>query len=218
VRKTVTLCLIAAALTLSITGCDRNPLFYRLASDYYPVTTIGSQWEYSIEGGGSLVRTIEDQAIIGERTCYRMLSGADYNYWIDENGRLEHYEDHRVMFNGFEVPLYQAWVTWLDWPLAVGAIRTDSASAFAVSQGVTISHDWSRTTTVVTVTDSPDGKWSNCYRVRQSETTINWIRAGGFSPDTTTVSRDIWLAPDVGMVAMTTADSTFTLNEYRPGI
>lgn len=205
-------------MLLLFSGCDRNPLFFRLAADYYPVTVVGSQWEYSVNGGGSLIVRVLDQVEISERTCYRVLTGGDYGYWIDENGRLEHYEDHRVMFNGFEVPLYQAWVTWLDWPLAVGSARADSISTFAVSQRVTISHDWKRTMQVVDIGDSPDGRWSDCYRIRLTETTVNWIRAGGFEPETTTVSRDIWLAPDVGMVASVTADSTLTLDEYRPGV
>lgn len=209
--------LLPVILMLLLSGCDRNPLFFRLAADYYPVTTIGSQWEYSVLGGGSLIMKVLDQVEIGERTCYRVLSGGDYQYWIDENGHLERYEDHRVMFNGFEVPLYQAWVIWLDWPLVVGAVRSDSISTFAVSQQVTISHDWRRTTQVMDISQSPDGLWSNCYRIHQTETTVNWIRAGGFEPETTTVSRDIWLAPDVGMVASVSADSTLTLDEYRPG-
>ncbi len=211
----------AAAMTLvlaaaAVTGCERNPLFLRLASDYYPVTTIGSQWEYELEGGGNLIVTVIDQTVVGERTCYRVLSGADYSYWIGDDGGIERYEDHRVTFNGYEVPLYQAWVRWLEWPLAVGASRTDSASTFAVSQGVTISHDWSRTTTVAELGDSPDGR-PDCYRIREVEETVNWIRASGFAPETTTVVRDIWLAPDIGMVHKSTGDSTLVLTGFTAG-
>jgi len=213
VRSAALLLVLAAAV-----GCDRNPLYLRLAADYYPVTTIGSQWDYDVQGGGSLIVKVLDQVEIGERTCYRVLTGDDYGYWIDDDGRLERYEDHRVMFNGYEVPLYQAWVTWLDWPLAVGSVREDSITAFAVSQRVTISHEWRRTTRVMEIGDSPDGRWSDCYRIAQTETTVNWIRAAGFDPETTVVTRDFWLAPDVGMVSSVTADSVLTLDEYRPGI
>lgn len=201
----------------AVTGCDRNPLFYRMGADYYPVDQIGSQWEYSIDGGGTLIVSVIDQTERGERACYRVLSGADYTYWISNDGYLEFYEDHRVMFNGYEVPLYQAWVTWLDWPLTTGYSRTDAASTFAVNQGVTISHDWERTSAVQGIETSPDGRWEQCYHLRQDETTINWIRAAGFGPETTVVQRDIWLAPNVGMVARITADSSLTLVEYQQG-
>lgn len=211
---------IAIALTLGVLalfGCGRNPLFFRMGADYYPIDNIGSQWEYSMDGGGTLIVTVVDQTEKGERACYRVLSGADYTYWISNEGSLEFYEDHRVMFNGYEVPLYQAWVTWLDWPLTTGYTRTDSISTFAVSQGVTISHDWSRTFVVADIETSPDGRWEECYHLKQHEYTVNWIRAEGFEPETTVVHRDIWLAPDVGMVARTTADSSLTLVEYQQG-
>lgn len=208
---------VLSAMVLAAGGCDRNPLYFRMTADYYPVDDIGSEWVYSIAGGGSLITTVVDQTERGERACYRVLSGADYTYWIAGDSRLEFYEDHRVMFNGYEVPLYQAWVTWLDWPLTTGYSRTDSASTFAVSQGVTISHDWERTSQVVGIETSPDGEWEECYHLLQNETTVNWIRTPGFQPETTLVQRDIWLAPDVGMVAMTSGDSTLTLVGYTPG-
>ena len=208
---------ISALILVAVTGCGRNPLFYRMGADYYPISHIGSQWEYSIEGGGILIVSVIDQTEKGERACYRILSGADYTYWIANDGYLEFYEDHRVMFNGYEVPLYQAWVTWLDWPLTTGYSRTDTASTFAVNQGVTISHDWARTSVVFGIETSPDGRWEQCYHLKQDEITINWIRAAGFEPETTIVHRDIWLAPDVGLVARTTADSSLTLVEYQQG-
>ncbi|MCK4807285.1 MAG: hypothetical protein KAT09_06550 [Candidatus Aegiribacteria sp.] len=214
------LILISALSILIITaatGCGRNPLFYRMGADYYPINHLGSQWEYSIGGGGTLTVSVIDQTERGERACYRVLSGADYTYWISNDGYLEFYEDHRVMFNGYEVPLYQAWVTWLDWPLTTGYVRTDTASTFAVNQGVTISHDWERRSVVIDIETSPDGRWEQCYHLKQHETTINWIRVAGFEPETTIVHRDIWLAPDVGMVARTTADSSLTLVEYQQG-
>ena len=209
--------LIAAFALVMAVACGRNPLYFRMGSDYYPIDQIGSQWEYSIDGGGTLIVEVIDQTERGERACYRVLSGADYTYWISNDGNLEFYEDHRVMFNGYEVPLYQAWVTWLDWPLTTGYSRTDSASTFAVSQGVTISHDWTRTSTVLGIETSPDGQWPQCYHLVQDETTVNWIRTPGFEPETTVVHRDIWLAPDVGMVEQRTADSTLTLVSYSPG-
>jgi len=208
---------VGLAVIMAFAGCDRNPLFFRMGSDYYPIDNIGSQWEYSIEGGGTLIVTVVDQTEKGERACYRVLSGADYSYWISNEGSLEFYEDHRVMFNGYEVPLYQAWVIWLDWPLTTGYIRTDSASTFAVSQGVTISHDWTRKSVVQGIESSPDGSYDQCYHIKQHETTINWIRATGFQPETSVVHRDIWLAPDVGMVAMSSADTSMTLVEYQEG-
>jgi hypothetical protein len=121
------------------------------------------------------------------------------------------------MFNGYEVPLYQAWVTWLDWPLTVGYSRTDSASTFTESQGVTISHDWKRTSQVTGIETSPDGQWEQCYHLVQNETTINWIRTSGFQPETTVTHSDIWLAPDVGIVARSSSDTTLTLVKYTPG-
>ena len=208
---------VSVLIIAAVAGCGRNPLFFRMGADYYPIDDIGSQWEYSINGGGDLIVTVIDQAEIGERTCYRVLSGADYTYWIANDGYLEFYEDHRVMFNGYEIPLYQSWVTWLDWPLTTGYLRTDTVSTFTESQGVTISHDWKRTSFVLGIETSPDGKWAECYHLRQNETTINWIRVAGFDPETTVVSRDIWLAPDVGMVARVTADSSLTLVEYQQG-
>lgn len=215
--KSIIACAAAAVILSAIAGCSRNPLFYRMGSDYYPIDDIGSQWEYSIDGGGTLIVSVVDQTEQGERACYRVLSGADYTYWIASEDYLEFYEDHRVMFNGYEVPLYQSWVTWLDWPLTTGYSRTDSVSTYAVSQGVTISHEWERTSVVLGIETSPDGQWEECYHLRQDETTINWIRASGFEPETTVVSRHIWLAPDVGMVARSSADSTLTLLEYTPG-
>lgn len=202
---------------LLISACERNPLYYRLASDYYPVTTIGNQWEYTLNSGGTMTMTVIDQAVEGGRTCYRVQYGADYSYWIDESTHLEHYEDHRVMFNGYEVPLYQAWVTWLNWPLAVGNIISDSVSTTAEIQGVTISHDWQRITEVLEIGTCPESNYTDCYLIHQSETTINWIRTGGFEPETTTVERDIWLAPNIGMVRKTTADSILVLSNFQQG-
>ncbi|MBN2588194.1 MAG: hypothetical protein JXA64_09485 [Candidatus Fermentibacteraceae bacterium] len=212
-----TLIPMLAAILLVAAGCGRNPLYFRMGADYYPIDQIGSQWEYSIAGGGTLIVQVIDQTERGERACYRVLTGADYTYWIANEGYLEFYEDHRVMFNGYEVPLYQAWVTWLDWPLTTGYSRTDSASTFAVSQGVTISHDWLRTSTVLGIGTSPDGRWEQCYHLVQDETTINWIRTPGFEPETTVVQRELWLAPDVGLVERQTADSTLTLVSYTQG-
>ncbi len=206
----------ALAIAL-IAGCARNPLFYRMGSDYYPVGTIGSQWEYEMADGGTLIVQVVDQTEQGERACYRVLSGADYTYWIPGDDALEFYEDHRVMFNGYEIPLYQAWVTWLDWPLAVGYTRIDSAYTYAVSQGVTISHDWKRTTTVAGIETSPHGGWEQCYHLVQDETVVNWIRTAGFRPETTAVQRNIWLAPGVGMVEMQAPDSTLILMSHTPG-
>jgi hypothetical protein len=207
--------LIISAAALLLLSCDRNPLFQRLGADYYPVASIGSQWEYDVEDGGSVIVTVIDQTVIADRTCYRVQSGADYSYWINSEGKLEHYEDHTVLFNGYEVPVLEEWVTWLDWPLAVGSTSVDSASTYAVSQGVTISHEWRRTTTVAGIGTAAG--WADCYHLTQTETTIDWIQTGGFTPETSMVSRDIWLAPDVGMVLKVTPDSVLTLQSYRRG-
>ncbi|NLP05843.1 hypothetical protein GX411_07815 [Candidatus Fermentibacteria bacterium] len=206
---------IVPILFLLSAACGRNPLLFRLGADYYPVSSIGSEWEYQVASGGGVITTVVDQIVMGERTCYRVQTGADYSYWISDEGRLEHYEDHRVMFNGYEVPVFQAWVTWLDWPLAVGASRTDSASTFAVSQGVTISHRWRRTTEVAGIGEAAG--YEECYHLVMSETIIDWVQTGGFEPETSATTRDIWLAPDVGMVLKVTPDSTLTLVSYRPG-
>lgn len=205
----------ALLAVLLVSACGRNPLLFRMGADYYPVASIGSQWEYDVEGGGGIIVTVIDQTTVGERTCYRLQSGADYSYWINEEGRLEHYEDHRVVFNGYEVPVYQAWVTYLDWPLAVGASRTDSADAYAVSQGVTISHSWRRTTSVAGIETSLG--YEDCYHLVQTESTVDWIQTGGFEPETTVVTRDLWLGPDTGLVMKITPDSTVTLVSYRSG-
>lgn len=198
-------------------GCDSNPLYLRLASDYFPVAPSGATWEYSIEGGGSRIVKVVDQAIVGERPCWRLQSGADYDYWINENGKLEKYEDHTVLFNGFEVSIYQAWITMLQWPLVNGMTFRDSVSTQAVSQGVTLSHTWIRNQTVIGPEVSPDGAWGNCYRIHQEETVINWIQTAGFAPETTFSVRNLWLAPDVGMVMMKTADSLLTLTSFTGG-
>lgn len=211
------LALAATCLAMILAGCGSNPLYYRLSADYYPVSLTGSVWEYSVEGGGTRIVTVVDQVIVDQRPCYRLQSGAGYDYWINENGRLEHYEDRTVLFNGYEVPVYQAWVTYLEWPLADGMTRRDSASAQAVSQGITLSHTWTRNTLVTGPESSPDGTWDNCYRVHQEETVINWVQTAGYAPDTIISTRDIWLAPDVGMVAKVTPDSTLILAAYTPG-
>jgi hypothetical protein len=206
---------LAAAAALLAAGCGRNPLFLRLGADYYPVTTLGSQWVYTVEQGGTQITTVLDQTVIEGRSCYRLQTGAEYSCWISGEGLLEHFEDHRVVFNGYEVPVYQAWVTWLDWPLAAGSSRSDSASTYTVFQGVTISHDWRRTTVVEGV--GSWGQWQDCYVISQEERFIDWVQTGGFEPETVTVSRTIWLAPDVGMVRKETPDSTLTLSTYTPG-
>jgi hypothetical protein len=205
-----------ALLLLLSAGCGRNPLYLRLGADYYPVTSIGSQWEYEIDGGGYLITTVVDQTVTGERSCYRLQTGADYSYWISEEGRLEHYEDHRVVFNGYEIPVFQAWVTYLDWPLCVGASRVDSVTTYTTTQGITISHSWRRETTVTGI--GTLRSWDECYILEQDETTINWIQTGGFEPETLTTTRSLWLAPDVGLVRKVTPDSTLTLTNYSPGI
>ncbi len=212
--------IIAAGVCLAVmaSGCESNPVYFRISSDYYPVDITGSVWEYSVEGGGTRIVSVVDQVIVGQRPCYRLQSGAGYDYWINEKGRLEHYEDRRVLFNGYEVPVYQAWVTYLEWPLADGMTRRDSASAQAVSQGITLSHVWTRNTLVTGPEESPDGMWDNCYRVHQEETVINWVQTAGYDPDTIMSVRDIWLAPDVGMVAKITPDSTLYLTSYTPGL
>ena len=198
-----------------IAACGSNPLFMRLGADYYPVTTIGTQWEYAIDGGGFVITTVVDQTVTGERSCYRLQTGAAYSYWANEQGRLDHYEDHRVIFNGYEVPVFQAWVTYLDWPLCVGASRVDSASTFVTTQGVTISHDWRRETTVTGI-GSLAG-WDECYILEQEERVVNWVQTGGFDPETLTVKRTLWLAPDIGLVRKTTPDSTLTLTNFTMG-
>jgi len=207
----------ASALSLLLIGCLSNPLYLRLSSNYFPIAPSGATWEYSIQGGGSRIITVVDQSIVGERPCWRLQSGADYSYWINEEGKLEHYEDHTVMFNGYEVPIYQAWLTMFQWPLANGMTTRDSISAQAVSQGVTLSHIWIRDQIVSGPEQSPDGLWSECYRVHQEETVINWVQTAGFSPETTLSVRDIWLAPDVGMVAVQSADSLLTLISFTGG-
>jgi len=215
VRRTIVITVISLALLLP--GCDSNPLYLRLSSDYFPVSPSGATWEYSIQGGGSKIITVADQTVIGERPCWRFQSGADYSYWINEDGRLERFEDHTVLFNGYEIPIYQGWVTMLQWPLADGMTRSDSVGAQAVSQGVTLSHTWTREQTVTGPETSPDGVWAECYRLHQEETVINWIQTAGFAPETTVAVRNIWLAPDVGMVAMESADSVLTLISYTGG-
>jgi hypothetical protein len=215
VKRTVTL--VAAVFVVLLSGCESNPVYFRLSSDYYPVSPAGATWEYSIQGGGSRIVTVVDQTVVGERACWRLQSGADYSYWINEKGRLEKYEDHTVLFNGFEVPIFQAWITMLQWPLADGMAFRDSISAQAVSQGVTLSHTWIRNQFVTGPEVAPGGAWSNCYRVRQEEMVINWIQTAGFVPETTLSVRNIWLAPDVGMVVMRTADSLITLKSFTGG-
>lgn len=214
-RAIVTVASCLAVLLLA--GCESNPVYFRLSSDYYPVSVTGNVWEYSLQGGGTRIVTVVDQVIVGQRPCYRLQSGAGYSYWINEKGRLEHYEDRRVLFNGYEVPVYQAWVTYLEWPLADGMTRRDSASAQAVSQGITLSHQWTRNTVVSGPETSPDGAWTDCYRVTQHETVINWVQTAGYTPDTVISTRDIWLAPGVGMVAKITPDSTLYLTSFTPG-
>lgn len=200
---------------LLLAACGSNPLYLRLGADYYPVTTVGNQWEYEVEGGGYLITAVIDQTVMGERTCYRLQTGAGYSYWAGEEGGLDHYEDHRVVFNGYEVPVFQAWVTYLDWPLCTGASRVDSASTFVTAQGVTISHRWRRETTVSGIGQL--GSWDECYILQQQERTIDWVQTGGFAPETLLVERTIWLAPDVGMVRKVTPDSTITLTSFTPG-
>jgi hypothetical protein len=217
-RAFFTLLVLAVLLCLPC-GCGRNPLFFRMASNYYPVSPVGTQWEYELSGGGSLIVTVVDQTVKGQRSCYKIQRGTDYSYFVNEDGRLDHYEDHRVMFNGYEVPVYQSWVTYLEWPLTVGYCRTDTASASATVQGVTITHNWRRTTEVLgleTFSDS-SGTWESCYHLRQGERTIDWVQTGGYDPETTHVTRNIWLAPDVGIVKKTTPDSTLVLSGYTPG-
>ncbi|MBD3368834.1 hypothetical protein GF402_00535 [Candidatus Fermentibacteria bacterium] len=213
----VSLALVPAIAMLC--GCGRNPLFFRLAANYYPVSPVGTQWDYELSGGGSLIVTVVDQTVKSQRGCYKIQRGTDYAYFVNEAGRLDHYEDHRVMFNGYEVPVYQSWVTYLEWPLTMGYCRTDTASASTTVQGVTITHNWRRTVEVMgleTVSDST-GTWESCYHLRQAERTIDWIQTGGYEPETTYVTRNIWLAPDVGMVKKTTPDSTLVLSGYSPG-
>lgn len=204
-------------LLMLLSACESNPVYLRLASNYFPVSPAGATWEYSIDTGGSRIVTVVDQTVVGERPCWRLQSGADYSYWINEKGRLEKYEDHTVLFNGFEVPIYQAWLTMFQWPLADGMTSRDSVSTQAVSQGVTLSHTWIRNQVVTGPENSPDGAWSNCYRVHQEETVINWIQTAGFAPETTLTVRNIWLAPDVGMVMMQSADSLVTLTSFTGG-
>jgi hypothetical protein len=203
-------------LLLLVPSCSRNPLYLRLGSDYFPVSSIGSEWEYSLEGGGSLIVVVVDQVVIGEKTAFKVQTGADFSYWTDEDGELLHYEDHSVVFNGYEVPLYQGWLPYLRWPLSSGNGWADSVSSYATSQeGITISHYWRRDTNVY----GPETciGYQDCYHVHQNETTINWIQSAGFNPETTIVDRHIWLAPDIGMVYKHTADSTLTLTSYQPG-
>jgi hypothetical protein len=201
---------------LLLAACGSNPLFLRLGADYYPVTSIGSQWEYEVEGGGYVITSVVDQTVVGERSCYRLQTGADYSYWSGEDGRLDHYEDHTVIFNGFEVPVFQAWVTYLDWPLCIGASRIDSVTTYATSQGVTISHSWRRETMVAGI--GTFGQWDECYLLEQEERTIDWVQTGGFAPETVVVNRSLWLAPDVGLVRKVTPDSTLTLTSFVPGV
>lgn len=212
-----TLFLLGTAVLLVLSGCESNPLYLRLSSDYFPVSPSGATWEYTLQGGGSKIVTVVDQTVVGERPCWRFQSGADYTYWINEKGLLEKYEDHTVLFNGFQIPIYQGWVAMLQWPLANGMTRKDSVGAQAVSQGVTLSHTWIRNQTVSGPEASPDGQWANCYRVHQEETVVNWIQTAGFSPETIFTVRNIWLAPDVGMVAMESADSILTLVSFIGG-
>lgn len=211
---------ILLALTIVLlTGCDSNPLYYRLGSDYYPVSPAGTQWEYSVEDGGTVVVTVVDQVEIAQRSCYRLQRGADYMYFINESGRLEHYEDQSVLYNGYEIEVFSGWITYLDWPLAEGAQWKDSISVSTTEQGVTINHQWRRTTSVqgIETVTVPAGEWSDCYHLLETEREINWIQTGGFQPETTTVTRHIWLAPDVGMVRKQTADSTLVLSSFTPG-
>ena len=213
IARTAAVCLIAVA---ALSSCSRSPLYWRLGADYFPVSSIGSQWEYALEGGGSLIVTVVSQVIVGEKSAFKVQSGADFSYWTGEFGELLHYEDHSVLFNGYEVPLYQGWLPYLKWPLSDGNGWSDSVSTFATSQeGVTITHDWSRSTTVY----GPEERigYEECYHIHQVETTIDWIQSAGFSPETTLVDRHFWLAPDVGMVCKSTADSVLTLTGYLPG-
>ena len=214
-KKAVTVITVMSLIIFS--ACESNPLYFRLSSDYFPVSPAGATWEYSIDGGGSRIVTVVDQTVVGERPCWRLQSGADYNYWINEDGKLEKYEDHAVLFNGFEVPIYQAWVTMFEWPLANGMTLRDSVSTQAVSQGVTLSHTWIRNQIVSGPEISPDGIWSECYKIHQNEMTINWIQTAGFAPETTISVRNIWLAPDVGIVRVQSSDSLITLTSYTGG-
>ncbi len=214
-KKTITLTVFVFLMLFA--ACESNPIYFRLSSDYFPVSPTGATWEYSIDGGGSKIVTVVDQTIVGERPCWRFQSGADYSYWINEKGKLEKYEDHTVMFNGFKVPIYQAWITMFDWPLVNGMVRRDSVSAQAVSQGVTLSHTWIRNQIVSGPEVSPDGAWSDCYRVHQEEMVINWIQTAGFDPETTVSVRNIWLAPDVGIVMIQSTDSLITLTSFTGG-
>lgn len=209
--------LTAAAVLAVIAACDSNPLYFRLASNYFPVSPSGATWEYSIQGGGSRIVTVVDQTIVGERPCWRLQSGADYSYYINDLGKLEKFEDHTVLFNGYEIPIYQGWITMLQWPLADGMTLRDSIGAQTVSQGVTLSHTWIRNQTVTGPEVSPDGVWADCYRVYQEETEVKWIQTAGFDPETTVTTRNLWLAPDVGIVAVESPDSVLTLISFISG-
>ena len=74
-----------------------------------------------------------------------------------------------------------------------------------------------RTQTVSGPVTSPNGEYAECFKVHQEETTIDWIQTAGFNPETTVTVRNIWLAPDVGMVALESADSVLTLTSYTTG-
>jgi hypothetical protein len=102
---------VLASAVLLAAGCDRNPVFLRLSADYYPVSAIGSVWEYSGGGRRNQDSTVVDQVIV-IRDHSQLQSGAGYDYWINEDGLLEHYEDEGAL-QRYEVPVYQAWVTYL---------------------------------------------------------------------------------------------------------
>ncbi|PIE53667.1 hypothetical protein CSA37_00435 [Candidatus Fermentibacteria bacterium] len=214
--KKIILIASVAAILIS-TGCESNPLYFRLASLYFPVSPSGTTWEYSIDGGGSRIVTVVDQVVMGERPCWRLQSGADYEYYINDNGKLEKFENQTILFNGFEVPIYQGWLTLFQWPLTDGISSRDSVGAQTVSQGVTLSHTWVRTQTVTGPVVSPDGEWAECYKIHREETTINWIQTAGFNPETTVTVTSIWLAPDVGMVALESDEHVLTLTSFTPG-
>lgn len=182
-----------------LSGCKMDPLVYRIASDYMPVSTIGNTWEYELTGGGQRLVYIAGEDVLLGRDCLHVQVDFENRYWFRDEDQFDLYVKTVYLYNEEHI-IEERWAKYLVLPLVLGNSWAEQYEGTTLVYGQPVTRKVSMQGKVKAIRDVtvPAGDFEQCYVVRieiigETETPYGngWV-------DSTFVEE--YYAPDIGLV------------------
>ncbi|MCH7761083.1 hypothetical protein IIA15_06745 [candidate division TA06 bacterium] len=207
----------ATLLFIILSGCGKNPMVFRMVSNYVPIETIGNRWVYLQGDGTTKIVEVTGTAVVGGRSCFVVEdnSNVEDEFWWKGPEGVDRYVVETRFVNNQEFEIEKRWRPHLELPLVLGNQWVNNFENETIVFGDTICREVMLegvVDSIVTVT-VPAGTFEECYKVRIN---VLEITCSPFEGDTCNVSCDTLrvqsyetYAPDVGLVMREEIGGTF---------